>query len=86
MTSDMITVDIDDPPQVTITAPNNGDTVTATEILVSGLPEFDEPTLGQVVGDQLLVVANSHWNRFNANNELDQNNLTGPVILRIKLQ
>ncbi|MEE8118348.1 MAG: hypothetical protein V3T39_02190 [Gammaproteobacteria bacterium] len=64
-----------------------GDAVTATEILASGLNEFDEPTLGQVVEHDLLLVANSHWNRFNAENQLvNAKDLAGPIILRINLE
>ncbi|MGB5628857.1 MAG: hypothetical protein WBM57_05795 [Woeseiaceae bacterium] len=45
---------------------------------------FDEPTLGLVQGDAFFFVANSHWNRFDANNELPEG-LSGPVILKVNL-
>ena len=38
--------------------------VTGSRILASALPEFDEPTLGAVAGDHLLLVANAAWYRY----------------------
>ena len=52
--------------------------------LVANLPEFDEPTLGVVRGDDLYFVANSHWNRFDRDNRLPEG-LTGPIILKLSL-
>ena len=48
------------------------------------LPEFDEPTLGTIVGDHFYFVANSHWNRYDADNNLPDD-LTGPIVLRLEL-
>ena len=53
--------------------------------LAANLPEFDEPTLGTIVGDDFYFVANSHWNRFDANNELP-GGLTGPIVLKLSLR
>ena len=61
-----------------------GDAVVAAEVLLMNHPDFDEPTLGTIVGDDLLLVANSHWNRFDADGELP-GDLRGPVILRLAL-
>ena len=50
----------------------------------ANLPEFDEPTLGVVHGDELYFVANSHWNRFDRDNRLPEG-LSGPIILKLSL-
>lgn len=42
----------------------DGSAIRSVEILASNLPEWDEPTLGLVVGDRFYYVANSQWNRF----------------------
>ena len=47
-------------------------------------PDFDEPNLGQVVGDDFYVVANSHWNRFDKDNNLPEG-LSGPIVLKLSL-
>jgi hypothetical protein len=62
----------------------DGLTINDAEILAMNLPEFDEPTLGALVGDDFYFVANSHWNRFDADNNLPDD-LTGPIVLKIKL-
>lgn len=62
----------------------DGVSVTGTRVLARNLPDFDEPTLGTIVGDEFLFVANSHWGRFDRDGNLPDA-LTGPVILKIKL-
>ncbi len=62
----------------------DGLTISRGRVLASGLPEFDEPTLGAVVGDEFWFVANSHWNRFGPDNTLDEG-LTGPIVLKVRL-
>ena len=52
--------------------------------LAANLPEFDEPTLGVVRGDEFYFVANSHWNRFDRENRLPEG-LSGPIILKLSL-
>ncbi len=64
---------------------DSGRAVTTGRVLASNLDGFDEPTLGTVHGDDFYFVANSHWNRFDADNQLPDG-LTGPLILRIPLQ
>jgi len=44
-----------------------------------------EPTLGVVVGDEFFFVANSHWNRFDAEANLPAE-LTGPIVLKLSLE
>jgi sugar lactone lactonase YvrE len=63
---------------------DDGLTVAGTTVLARNLPEFDEPTLGVVVGDEFFFVANSHWNRFDAEGNLPAG-LTGPVVLKLSL-
>ena len=63
---------------------DDGLAVESAEILAMNLPEFDEPTLGTIVGDDLYFVANSHWNRFDADNNLPDD-LSGPIVLKLDL-
>ena len=63
----------------------DGKSITAAKVLARNLPEFDEPTLGTVVGDEFLFVANSHWNRFDADGNLPPD-LAGPIILKVRLK
>jgi len=69
---------------VEFTMSNNGLAVKDMRVLARNLVEFDEPTLGTVVGDEFFFVANSHWNRFDRDGNLPQD-LEGPVVLKIKL-
>ncbi len=55
-----------------------------TEILERRHPDFDEPTLGVVVGDELYFVANSPWPHFDKNGALGAD-VKEPVVLRRKL-
>jgi hypothetical protein len=63
----------------------DGLAIESSETLAMNLPQFDEPTLGTVVGDDFYFVANSHWNRFDENNELPED-LSGPIVLRVSLR
>lgn len=63
---------------------NDGLSIIAGRTIASNLDEFDEPTLGFVSGDDFYFVANSHWNRFDADNKLPAE-LSGPIILRVSL-
>ena len=62
----------------------DGTSITGSRIIARNLPEFDEPTLGTIVGDDFLFVANSHWNRFDRDANLPDG-LSGPIVLKIKL-
>ena len=62
----------------------DGLSITGARILAANLPEFDEPTLGLIDGDHFYFVANSHWNRFDAEHKLPAG-LTGPIVLRLPL-
>lgn len=64
---------------------DDGLKVTSGDILAMNLAEFDEPNLGQVVGDRFIFIANSHWNRFDADGNLPAD-VNGPVIASIDLE
>jgi hypothetical protein len=67
-----------------LTLSEDGLSITASRILARNLPEFDEPTLGTIVGDEFYFVANSHWNRFDREGNLPDG-LKGPIILKVKI-
>jgi len=58
--------------------------INSSRILAANLEEFDEPTLGVVKGNNFLFVANSHWNRFDRDNQLPEG-LSGPIVLKLPL-
>ena len=62
----------------------NGTAVVASRVLASNLEQFDEPTLGVVRGSDFYFVANSHWNRFDRENNLP-GDLSGPIVLKLSL-
>lgn len=70
---------------VRFTLSDDGRSIIDHKILAMNLTEFDEPTLGVIRGSNFYFVANSHWNRFNRDNELPLN-LEGPVILMLELE
>ena len=63
---------------------DDGLVVSGSRILARNLAEFDEPTLGTVVGGEFFFVANSHWNRFDRDGNLAED-LTGPIVLKVRL-
>lgn len=63
----------------------DGSAVIASRVLAMNLPEFDEPNLGVMRGDEFLFIANSHWNRFEQDGGLPDD-LSGPVVLSIDLR
>jgi len=69
---------------VALTLSDDGRSVVGSRILAMNLAQFDEPNLGQVVGDAFVFIANSHWNRFDAQGELPVG-LSGPVVLEVEL-
>ncbi len=62
----------------------NGLAVASSRVLASNLKEFDEPTLGVVRGSDFFFVANSHWNRFDREDQLPAG-LSGPIVLKLPL-
>ena len=63
---------------------DDGVSIVSARTLLSNHEAFDEPTLGVVRGDEFYLVANSHWNRFDAENGLPEG-LTGPIVLKLML-
>lgn len=70
---------------VTLSLSDDGLSITSSRTLARNLPEFDEPTLGTVVGDDFYFIANSHWSRFDRNNNLPDG-LSNPIILKVSLR
>jgi hypothetical protein len=61
--------------------------VTHADVLAASLPEWDEPTLGEVDGDTFYFVANSHWPKFDEHGELPPaDELSAPLIMAIDLR
>ena len=69
---------------VALTLSNDGLAISGRRTLAMNLPEFDEPTLGVIVGNEFYFVANSHWNRFDREGNLPDD-LSAPIILKIPL-
>lgn len=69
---------------VSLELADDGLRVSGADILAMNLAEFDEPNLGQVVGSRFVFIANSHWNRFDADGNLPPD-INGPVIASIDL-
>ncbi len=63
----------------------DGLAITGSRTLAANQPEFDEPTLGVVRGDDFYFVANSHWNRFDQESQLPDG-LSGPIILKVSIK
>jgi hypothetical protein len=62
------------------------DAVASVDVLDLAHPEHDQPTLGEVVGNDFLYVANSLWGAWDREgNPVKGRKLTPPVILRIAL-
>ena len=53
------------------------------QVLASNLEQFDEPTLGALDKDKFHYIANSHWPAFDAEGNLSDADLTGPLVLTI---
>ncbi|MFP2932360.1 SMP-30/gluconolactonase/LRE family protein [Pyxidicoccus sp. 3LG] len=61
--------------------------IQSVELLDRHLPEADQPTIGAVVGDALLYVANSQWEQYDDEGRLREGAaLTPPLILRLPLR
>ena len=62
----------------------DGVSIVSARTLLSNHEAFDEPTLGAIRGEDFYLVANSHWNRFDAENRLPEG-LSGPIVLKLRL-
>ena len=56
--------------------------VTGLAILAMNHPDFDEPTLGVMVGGDFYFIANSQYRRVGKDGTLDREHLRRPVVLR----
>jgi hypothetical protein len=59
--------------------------VRSWRVVAAGLPGFDEPTGAAIVDGRLHLIANSHWNRFEAGRLADAGALSPPLVLSIRL-
>ena len=58
----------------------------AVEVLERARPDYAEPTLGVMVGNELYYVANSQWERFREDGGIDApDRLRPPLVLRLRL-
>lgn len=66
----------------------DGRNITAFDVLQSHHhPEFDEPTTGAIVGEHLIVIANSHIARRRPDGSIaGADRLRAPVLLKVPLQ
>lgn len=65
----------------------NGRRVRHADVLAASLRDFDEPTLGVVVGRRFHFVANSQWNKFGDDHALPPDaQLRGPVVLSVSVE
>ncbi len=63
-----------------------GDRIVSIEVLERARPDYAEPTLGVVVGDELFYVANSQWERFREDGGIEgPEELRAPLVLRLRL-
>ena len=64
-----------------------GERATGIDVIEANNPEWGEPTLGQIVGDDLLYVSDPQWDRFGPNGTLQ---MDGPLrpnrIRRVRLK
>ena len=63
----------------------SGRRVVSGEILEMNTPELREPTLGVVVGDDFVCVANAQWERFDKDGKVTSE-FTEPTFLKISLK
>lgn len=60
--------------------------VSRSTLLAANDPRFSEPTLGAVVGNRFRFIANSQWDRFDADGKLPPDaELAAPVVLEVSL-
>ena len=62
--------------------------ITQAQPLLSAAPQFDSPAVGVVAGSHLHLLANSHWNYYDALSGKPRENVTlsAPVILDLDLE
>ena len=55
------------------------------KILDNNRPEFDEPALATLVGNTVYFFANSPWNAYDKDGNLDENKIKNPMLFSCKL-
>ncbi len=63
----------------------DGRSISRAEVLASNLEVWQEPTLGEVIGDRFYFVANSQWNRFDGNRLPPVEDLARPLVQWVDL-
>ena len=71
---------------VAITLNRDQTGATTLRTLEANHPDFNEPTLGVLIGNELYYVANSQWPLVNDKGVLDTEKLREPVILKLSLK
>lgn len=60
--------------------------VSRSTLLAANDPRFSEPTLGAVIGNRFRFIANSQWDRFDAEGKLPPDaELAAPIVLEVTL-
>jgi hypothetical protein len=71
---------------VRIALSSDGDAITAVTVLDRHASIADEPTIGSIVGDRFVYVANSQWEKYDDAGKLrDGARLTAPILLSLPL-
>ena len=64
----------------------DGASIESFEVIDRHLPLADEPTIGAIVGDRFVYVANSHWEKYDdAGHPKDGARLRSPVLLSVPI-
>ena len=71
-------------PQRIVSLALEGEGISSMKVLAANQPDWDEPTLGQIIGNEFWYVANSHWPRFDEKGELpNATTLAPPRVMKI---
>ena len=75
------------PPQITRFVLNdNGTMITASETIDRNVPIADEPTIGTLLGNSFIYVANSQWEKYDdEGNRREGTKLSATVLLRLEI-
>jgi hypothetical protein len=60
--------------------------IAAVTVLARAHPDFDEPTLGVMVGPDFHFVANSQWEAVGEQGQVDEARLRPAVVLRVPVR
>jgi sugar lactone lactonase YvrE len=74
------------PQRVVLLALDGAGRIGRATVLAANDPRFSEPTLGAVVGERFRFIANSQWDRFDAQGQLPPDaELAAPLVLEVAL-